>query len=378
MKPATELKYANLPLVFLAYGSNWHNRLDDAISYGIVETALHSNYIDGINDHLPGNAPSDAYADVVLNMEEHPKGFDEEDDDHLRIVFAAVRLGITLPDIRTPIAGHARLASFVKSYEGRHGADARTKVYFSLLFQMRDKPNVRLSYDEFRVFCAINSTIGGKLPVSKSSQEQIRMRSLGYKGRKAFEAEYKPDVARSDGATLLKNYQISRITDRLERKGFFRKLSLKRATFYAQPHLSDEAFHEIIFARQTKRAVSTKQKREGADRLAEKIREANQAAKAQREYRKVQPELPFKGEGQNGTPVFHRVDELRARNTPEELEAILRQPNARVFGTADGQVVSFSDLPGYKLQNLYAKHRKAERVDDDDSRTPEPQDEWTF
>lgn len=377
MKPSTELKYANLPLVFLAYGSNWHNRLNDAIIYGIVETALHSNYIDGISDHLPGDASADVYADVVLSMEEHPKGFDEEDDDHLRIVFAAERLGIALRDMRTTIAQHARLASFVESYEGRHGRDTRTKVYFKLLFQMRDRPNSSLSYDEFRVFCAVNSTIGGNLPVSKSSQEQIRMRSLGYKGRKAFEAEYSPDVARGDGATLLKNYQITRITDRLVRKGFFQKLSLGRATFYAQPHLSVEAFHEIIYARQTKRAVSEKQWREGADRLAEKIRETNQAAKAQREYRKAQPELPFKGEGQNGTPVFHRVDELRARNTPEELEAILRQPNARVFGTADGQVVSFSPLPGYKLQNLYAKHRKAGRVDDD-SRAPEPQDDLPF
>ena len=378
MKPSTELKYANLPLVFLAYGRDWHNRLNDAIAYGIVETALNSNYIDGISDRLPGDAPTDVYADVVLNMDEHPKGFDEEDDDHLRIVFAAERLGIMLPDMRTTIAQHARLASFVESYEGRHGTDTRTKVYFKLLFQMRDTPNGRLSYDEFRVFCAVNSTIGGKLPVSKSSQEQIRMRSLGYKGRKAFEAEYSPDAARSDGATLLKNYQISRITDRLVRKGFFQKLSFKRATFYAQPHLSVEAFHEIVYARQTKRAVSEKQRREGADRLAEKIREANQAAKAQREYRKAQPELPFRGEGQNGTPVFHRIDELRAQMTPEELEALLRTKNAQVFGTEDGQVVSFSSLPGYKLRNLYAKHRKAERFDDDDSRTPEPQDELSF
>lgn len=370
MKPSTELKYANLPLCFLAYSDDWQTRLDHAISYGVVETALNTGYIDNMPDDIP------SYYETVEAMQRLPKGFDEDDDEHVRIVFAAHRLGVVPGDMAGIRGRHARLAAFVASYEGRHGKDARTKVHFSLLFQMRDKPNEGLSYDEFRVFCAINSTIGGKMPVSKSSQVQIRMRALGYKSRKAFEAECSPDFPRGDGATLLQNYQISRITDRLERKGFFRKLSIPRATFYAQPHLQDEAFHEIVYARQTRRAVTKQQKQQGAEDLATRIRETKQAAKTQREYRKVQRELPFDGQQQNGTPAFHRIDELRARMEPDELATLLRTPNAQVFGTTDGQVVAFSSLPVYKLQTLYAQHRKVQR--DGEAGDGEPTDDLPF
>ena len=356
MSNKTQKKYANLPLCFLAFGDSMKQRTEHAISYGVVDAALNSNFIDTLSDG--GGDAMNAVYDYISVADNLPSDVDTEDEGQCRILFAAKRLGMRLGSMKSTLKQHRALDKFVKAYEEQHGKDARTKIHFDLLFRVCDGRS-GITEGEFRVFAAINSNLGKHRPITRMTQSMIRSRALGFKAQRAFDIE---NAKRTDKATPLANHAISRATDRLVMLRFFKKLSLPRATYYGQAHLTEEKFAELVFAQATKRMDDDKRRKRMADDLAEQIRKRKDEEKKQRVVKRRQ------GDALEVSPTvkFHLVNELRAQFSSEEFDVMMKQPNARRFTVNGQELFVLSFLPAEQLRAMYAETHNPSKSEPDD------------
>ena len=115
MRNKTQKKYANLPLCFLAFGDSMELRAGHAISYGVVDTALNSNFIDTLSDG--GGDAENAILEYIEGADNLPKDANTMDEKHCRILFAANRLGVRLGSMKATLQQHQALDKFVKAYD---------------------------------------------------------------------------------------------------------------------------------------------------------------------------------------------------------------------------------------------------------------------
>jgi hypothetical protein len=114
-------------------------------------------------------------------------GVDLEKDEELQAVVGCEYLDVCAGNVKSMLASHAQLSSFVREFEKRHGTDARVRIRTDWLFEVRDK--IGMSYKELAVLAAIYSKIGAARGPVRILQDEIWKRAHGFKSDRVSRAE---------------------------------------------------------------------------------------------------------------------------------------------------------------------------------------------
>jgi hypothetical protein len=210
--------YFQFPLCLLAYGKHERERLSAIIDYNVVH-----------------------YAKTKL-------GGTKRGDLEIATQILCVQYGKLSP--RWILEQHQKADDFVRSFESRHGPDARVRIASSLLW---DCYKGGLAYREFCVLCALNSIIGKATRPKRVTQPSIRVRSGGYKSW---------SVATDGGVcqALPSRQQIERILNRLEARGFFARARIGGRTVLFKTGVSYEQLCDQIVEAKTRVRINRSSK----------------------------------------------------------------------------------------------------------------------
>ena len=174
---------------------------------------------------------------------------DPTKDEQLQTVAGCEYLHITIYDVKSMLADHARLSRFVKEFEDKHGRDVRVRIHTDWLFEVRD--NKGMSYPELAVVAAIYSKIGASKGPVRITQDEIRKRAHGFKSDCVFRAEIhrrrKPELTPR---------RVRSIIERLHARNFFGRMTYGRRQTYYSNRLSSKELAEHIFRAKTQRSFA--------------------------------------------------------------------------------------------------------------------------
>jgi hypothetical protein len=260
---AAEDKYFQFPLIGLAYGKNFIERLDTLISYSLVRVGR------SVWNELDEEAQEQRISEFD-NKRTRPADFRKRKKDY-PILLGAQIVGAALWSIARTVENHDAFESFRRAFEAGFGCDAEVRIRTDLMFEAR---NGRFKYVHFAVLAAAYSVLGTKkfAPITRS---MIQRRAAGYKSIKVSEGMR---ANREDGATPLTTKQIRTALDTLEKKGFLVRVNPNRRMTYFSSRLSRaQLAEEVAKVQVAKQTRFLKEKREANEALRLVIERQKQA-----------------------------------------------------------------------------------------------------
>jgi hypothetical protein len=242
------------PLYALRYSTDFHKTLDYIISYCIVEYGywLYSNFVLSSGDN----------SNIQRAVTKNPiNNFDCGDDLHDYIVFASLRYGIKIFDIKILLNKHKAIINFISYYENQYGKDARVKVHRDLILETRDG---KFDYNLFRLYCAVKSILGKK-PFCRITSDRLMYRMLGYKSKEVFERECCSD-------RLLSRRKIDLRVNKLVNKKFVDTITYRKRIKFYSTQFKGKPFEDLLKdslalskANKLQRGIRNKRIDEGVD-----------------------------------------------------------------------------------------------------------------
>jgi len=208
--------YFQFPLCLLGFGEDYKERLQYIVSYCLYEHARRMK---------SARSPS--------------------------LKQAATFLGVTIQCLHDDIIGQWKQANaFVREREGRYGKDPLVRIATTLLWEAHD--NTGLSYREFSVLCAINSTIGSRLKPMRITEPRIRARAAGFKSWDDVKSELPSEQLIEE--ELLTPHQVRYTLEKLHQRKFFARARVGAKTVKYMLGVTDDELRAKLLQAETYQA----------------------------------------------------------------------------------------------------------------------------
>ena len=212
--------YFQFPLSMLAYAAKPQDRLSAIIDFCCVQVGTR------IYDQIEAGETGDDVDSRIarFSAESLPKGFNGEDEHHVRLVLGMQALNVAHGIADTILATARKAIQFNSAMAGCFGAYPLVRLRAGLLWDAYKESG--LTYRDFAVLCAVFSVIGGNDGPVRIHREWIIARSMGYKRAKDMTAsELK---LRADKAQPITIDQLRYTLDRLEARSLFARVQVNR------------------------------------------------------------------------------------------------------------------------------------------------------
>lgn len=207
--------FLEFPLFFLTLITNKED-LEKITRWCIVDNALRRN-----------DLPIQRFKQ--LKQEKLPKDF-KSNPWYKSILMSANELKINYQSFIEVMDIYFELDQALELYQNKYGKDAICRIGRDLIFETIEGKS---ALDLFKVLCAIQSILGKDIYMKRITKEFIRYRMHGYKSKKIMMKE-NPDLV------LMTDKMLTYRIDKLHRKNFISKLTLKRRLSYYSTWLTDD------------------------------------------------------------------------------------------------------------------------------------------
>lgn len=252
-------KYLQFPLCALAFCPDAKDCLEHIISYGFIEAGA----------SVVRSADTEKLKELC-SCHSLPKTMYKSWD--LAAEIGAGMCGITIGSRECSLKRHSALASHLGEWEKRYGKDGSVRVRKDLCFEVRDKDG--MTFREFRVLCAIYSSIGSKSCPVAIPVRMIDARVCGCKSEAVLEAEL---VCHKEKLPpRLTQKQLRGTIRKLHELGWFARCTPDphgRKTFYSH-RLRDDEMRDRLFKRATYSHTFKHEQRLKDSELSERIKAA--------------------------------------------------------------------------------------------------------
>jgi len=244
-------KFLQFPLCALAMESQKYTLINRLINFGLLEAG--KSIFGGLS--------------LVKRKEaciEHNLKESECDSWELVAHLGAKVCNLKLGTIKNSISDYHLVHKFRDAWEERNGAEPIVRMKKDILLSVRDSDE-KLNFREFRVLCAIYSSIGAA-PYKIVPARMIRVRAVGCKSE-AVERNERNGAAVLPPLLTVK--QLRSTITRLHQTGWFARVTPDRhgrLTYYSN-RLVEDALAEKIVTRRTYAAIHA----EGRKQLTEKL-----------------------------------------------------------------------------------------------------------
>jgi|GEM_PF-4758743 len=190
-----------------------------------------------------------------------PPDFNRNNADHVACALGSRTLHVTSGAVAGCVADYYAIQQEIEVVEQRLGRSPLIFIASDLLWETREGRG--LPWREFSVLCAVNSVIGlARTAPIRITRDMIQARSIGYKRPADIEEAKKRQWPVQE---LLSTSQLRTTLDRLERRGFFVRISPSpRCTYFVRGTDYEAARAAVKALREKRRSLAAERAKDRA------------------------------------------------------------------------------------------------------------------
>jgi hypothetical protein len=259
-------RYFQFPLIALAFGSNPESRLQDIISYAVIDYGYKAL------DKMP-SADRERLLRKIDKL--HPPKPKTKRRSNLEYAakYGAQMLNVTMRNQDRSIEQYHALRNFAHSVSAKFGDLPTVRIRTDIFW---DADCGRITYPQFSVLAAIYSVIGNQPGAVRITRDTICIRALGYH---TLEMAHELVKERTDPFPGLTTSQIRTTVDKLHELGFFARCHLgkkTRQTYYSHRMTNDELRKAVLKRKLYRREFKAEEARKNAETM-DKLQERSEA-----------------------------------------------------------------------------------------------------